>query len=467
MGRPEKTVDPARGPVAAFAHDLRRLRAEAGTPTYRQLARRARFSPSVLSSAASGYRLPSLQVTLAFVAACGGDREQWRRQWLRVRGLDGNAPPESSRPLAHREPERCRPPRPAGLPLRPRGCAVRTELLQQLLAGPTTPPLLICGPFGVGKSELALRLAHELADGANGQLYADFTEIATGTEGAHLALDGFLPALGVPPDLMPGAVDQRAALYRSLLTERRTVVLLEGVRDERQVRSLLPESNRSHTIIVSRSSLLGLRDVRRLRLAALTRAQSLALILAVVPAHARSDLEACDRLAELCGDLPLALDIASRKLAARPEVALRALLDRLVGPAAWLHWLQLGDLSVRESLALAYRQLSSEAGMVLHRLVSRDAGRRPPGEPDHEATEELLWAGMARRVPGSDRVLVPPLVRAFARMQRAGEFGSDGHAELIVHPGQSCRSTCRIRSTELVNVDQILCHRGGERHDRQ
>ncbi|MGC0400084.1 WD40 repeat protein/transcriptional regulator with XRE-family HTH domain [Streptomyces sp. SAI-126] len=81
MGRRETPVDPAAGPVPRFAFALRKLRQEAGGPTYRELARRAHFSVTALSQAAAGEQLPSLQVTLAYVTACGGDAGEWERRW--------------------------------------------------------------------------------------------------------------------------------------------------------------------------------------------------------------------------------------------------------------------------------------------------------------------------------------------------------------------------------------------------
>ncbi|WP_020138697.1 hypothetical protein [Streptomyces sp. 351MFTsu5.1] len=81
MGRRETPVDPAAGPVPRFAYELRKLRQEAGGPTYRELARRAHFSVTALSQAAAGEQLPSLQVTLAYATACGGDAGEWERRW--------------------------------------------------------------------------------------------------------------------------------------------------------------------------------------------------------------------------------------------------------------------------------------------------------------------------------------------------------------------------------------------------
>ncbi|MDG9674655.1 hypothetical protein [Micromonospora sp. DH14] len=81
MGRPDRPLDPEAGELERFALDLRKLRAKAGTPTYRQLARRAHFSVTTLAKAASGETVPILQVTLAYVAACDGDLAEWTERW--------------------------------------------------------------------------------------------------------------------------------------------------------------------------------------------------------------------------------------------------------------------------------------------------------------------------------------------------------------------------------------------------
>jgi len=84
MGRPEKAVDPTRGPVQRFAHELRQLRRQAGERTYREMARRVHYSVTVLSDAARGERAPSLDVTLAYVRACDGETGDWSRRWWRL-----------------------------------------------------------------------------------------------------------------------------------------------------------------------------------------------------------------------------------------------------------------------------------------------------------------------------------------------------------------------------------------------
>jgi hypothetical protein len=81
MGRPERGLDAVDGPVERFVGELRDLRRTAGNPSYRELARRAHYAPTTFSSAVSGYRLPTLEVTLAFVTACEGDVVRWAERW--------------------------------------------------------------------------------------------------------------------------------------------------------------------------------------------------------------------------------------------------------------------------------------------------------------------------------------------------------------------------------------------------
>ncbi|MFG1609580.1 hypothetical protein [Actinoplanes sp. NPDC049265] len=87
MPRPERPLDGPDGPVARLAAGLRRVREKAGKPGYRQMAARANYSVATLSAAASGRRLPTLEVTLAYVAACDGDLREWERRWREAERL--------------------------------------------------------------------------------------------------------------------------------------------------------------------------------------------------------------------------------------------------------------------------------------------------------------------------------------------------------------------------------------------
>lgn len=84
MGRRERPLDSTDGPIARLAFELRKLRREAGGPTYRSMAARAHYSAAALARAAAGHRLPSLPVVLACVAACGGDADDWRARWAEI-----------------------------------------------------------------------------------------------------------------------------------------------------------------------------------------------------------------------------------------------------------------------------------------------------------------------------------------------------------------------------------------------
>jgi hypothetical protein len=84
MGRRETPIDPSEGPVHAFAHDLRVLRAKAGGLPYRSLAKQAGYGHSTLAEAASGKVWPTLDLVRAFVGACGGDQEEWAKRWRAV-----------------------------------------------------------------------------------------------------------------------------------------------------------------------------------------------------------------------------------------------------------------------------------------------------------------------------------------------------------------------------------------------
>ncbi|HEY3481989.1 MAG TPA: XRE family transcriptional regulator, partial [Streptomyces sp.] len=401
---------------------------KAGNPSYRELARTALFAPSVLSSAASGNRLPSLQVTLAFVAACGGDDEAWRQRWHAASSGYSRPPAGERRRRPSLFQRRGAPPHPAQLPQRPRGFTGRAAELAWLRS-PRDTPVVISGPAGVGKSDLALLYAHSIAaERADGQLYADLGGLRHGG-GAPAAptvcdvLDGFLRALGVEDDQVSGTFDHRAGLYRSLLAERRLVVLLDNVQDEQQVRPLLAETTTSTVLLVSRKRLLGLRDVRRLQLTPLSRGDSIAMITAAVPHLAASAGPDCDRLAELCGDLPLALDLALRKIASRPRLTLRRVVEE------WrlntVNWLCVGDLSLCDSLAAAFDTLGPQARELLQQLARTpaDALEFLPSSLD-ELVEEIADAGLLTHAdPYLDGNGLPPPVRDFV----LGTINPHGH----------------------------------------
>jgi hypothetical protein len=80
-GCPESPLEPSAGPIQRCAGEFRKLREEAGSPTYRSMAQRAGPGASTLSQAAAGDRLPTLPVVLAYIRACGGDAGEWEARW--------------------------------------------------------------------------------------------------------------------------------------------------------------------------------------------------------------------------------------------------------------------------------------------------------------------------------------------------------------------------------------------------
>ncbi|MGP4022503.1 nSTAND1 domain-containing NTPase [Actinomadura sp. 3N407] len=161
-------MDPLAGPVERLAWELRQIRERAGRPSYRELARRAHFSRSTLAEAAAGTRLPTLEATVAYAVACGGDRAEWEQRWR----------------LAAEQAEwsRWRCPYPGALPLGADDAELfsgRDRLLDELLEAVRGSSLTaVSGASGSGKSSL-------LRAGLAARLTADGIPVTLLTPGAH------------------------------------------------------------------------------------------------------------------------------------------------------------------------------------------------------------------------------------------------------------------------------------------
>ncbi|HEX8868191.1 MAG TPA: BTAD domain-containing putative transcriptional regulator, partial [Lentzea sp.] len=184
----------------------------------------------------------------------------------------------------------------------------------------------IAGVAGVGKTALAVHWAHRVSESfPDGQLYVNlrgFDDAPPITPSE--ALTGFLRSLGVTQ--VPGDELEQAALYRSVLAQRRMLVLLDNAVAEDQVRPLLPGSPGCVVVVTSRNDLRGLMavdDAHRLELDVLTPSESAALIGRMLgPGRASAEPDAVASLARLCGHLPLAVRVAAANLAAsRDRVA--------------------------------------------------------------------------------------------------------------------------------------------------
>ena len=223
----------------------------------------------------------------------------------------------------------------------------------------------ISGGAGVGKTAMAVHWAHRVRGRfADGQLYANLRGYASAPPVRPIeSLARFLQALGVPAERVPSDVEEASALYRSLLADRRVLVLLDNASDPDQVRPLLPGGPGCLAVITSRHELRGLvvRDgAVSLELDALADDEARELLTRLL-GEALSDAEpqAIAELATLCGNLPLALRIAAANMVVRPNISISEHIRRLREDR--LDRLQTQDEGVRAAFDQSYSALPDEA----------------------------------------------------------------------------------------------------------
>jgi tetratricopeptide (TPR) repeat protein len=274
------------------------------------------------------------------------------------------------------------------------------ELTALLDGAATTGAVVISaigGTAGVGKTALALRWAHQVADRfPDGQLFTDLRGYsrAGSVQAPADALFGFLEALGVPAAEVPEHADARAGLYRSLLAGRRVLVVLDNAVDAEQVRPLIPAGPGCLALITSRGPLTGLAVAERARLVSLdvlSRAEARELLaLRLGPARVAAEPQAADLLIDLTAGLPLALAVVAARAELHPAFPLGALAGELRDDRQRLEVLDGGDASadVRAALSWSCRRLS-EAALAMFRLLSVHPG------PDVTVAATASLAGVA------------------------------------------------------------------------
>ncbi|HWM06123.1 MAG TPA: tetratricopeptide repeat protein [Actinophytocola sp.] len=277
----------------------------------------------------------------------------------------------------------------------------------------------IDGTAGIGKTALAMTWAHQVADRfPDGQLHVNlrgFDEREPMDPGQ--ALHGFLQALGVPPAGIPADLDAKTALYRSLLADRRMLVVLDNARSSEHVRPLLPGSETCVVITTSRNRMdsLMVRDgAHRIALDVLAEPDAVALLTERV-GRVRVDAEprATAELLDLCVRLPLALSIAAARAASRPGLSMTDLVGELRDERSRLDALDLGevDLSLRAVFSWSYTVLSPAAARLFRLLgvhpgpdATAPACRALAGAPADTALRELVGAHLlTEHVPGRFR----------------------------------------------------------------
>ncbi|WP_433871094.1 BTAD domain-containing putative transcriptional regulator [Saccharopolyspora sp. CA-218241] len=297
------------------------------------------------------------------------------------------------------------PPAPAGFVGRRRELAALDRMLAERERGSANLLAVVTGTAGVGKSALAVTWAHRVAaEFPDGQLYASLRGFES--ERAPLApgeaLTSMLKTLGVAADAIPPDLDDRTALYRSLLADRRVLVLLDDARDSEQVRPLLPGSSESVVLVTSRRRLDGLvvrSGARVLPVETLSTDSAIALLdRSGVPGKLAREPGAAAELARLCGGLPLALRIAAARLAATPAREVSDLVAELTDEDNRLHALDIddADTSVRRAFDISYRSLPP---------VHADAFRLVGLVPGLTFTAHAVAALCATDVPSAHRRL--------------------------------------------------------------
>lgn len=389
---------------------LLRARAARGTRSARvsldELASRVHEPKSTIHSYLTGRRLPPAQLLDRIVIALGSapaELHEWAEAWYRVgavrdagrRGLANN---QARKSVAHQ------------LPLPVDGFIGRTEQLAELdesLAGSRPARIaVISGTAGVGKTALAVRWAHDSADGfPAGQLYLDLRgfDLAEPMP-PEQALLRLLHGLGVPKSETPVEVDELAANYRSQLSGRRVLIVLDNARDAEQVRPLLPGSSSCAVLVTSRDSMAGLvarHGGHRIELPLLPMADATELLreligdqAAIISTHpastnpievgpaaqvwpaAGTEQSALRALADRCARLPLALRIAAELVTSRPGMSIGYLAEELSDGPHQLDLLEAGDdarSALRTVFSWSYRRLAPSVATAF-RLISVHSG---------------------------------------------------------------------------------------------
>ncbi|QJS11420.1 tetratricopeptide repeat protein [Streptomyces argyrophyllae] len=217
----------------------------------------------------------------------------------------------------------------------------------------------LAGIGGVGKTTLAVHVAHRARPAfPDGQLYVDLQGAGPRAAEPETVLGSFLRALGTPDTAIPDSLEERSALYRSVLDGRRVLVLLDNAKDAAQVRPLLPGTEGCAALVTSRVRMLDLAGAHLVDLDVMSPDEALALFTKIVgEERVAAEREAALDVVAACGFLPLAIRIAASRLAARRTWTVSVLAAKLADERRRLDELQAGDLAVKATFELGYGQL--------------------------------------------------------------------------------------------------------------
>jgi GNAT superfamily N-acetyltransferase len=327
----------------------------------------------------------------------------------------------------------------------------RVRELADVVAGLTsaTPPEapLICaisGLPGVGKTTLAVRAARRIANTyPDGVIFFDLHGHSgpVGPDAPADLLERLLRRLGVPDDGVPAHQDDRIDRFQDRLRGQRILLVLDDARDLAQVRPLLPAEPGCAALVTSRSRMTALDEATLIALDVLPAPDASELFRSVAGTRAEHDPQAVARVAELCGNLPLAIRIVAARYCADPTQSLTELCDRLASERERLSELDDGDRSVAACLAVSFAALPAPQKQLFTTL-----GCHPGTEFDLTAAAALIsWtvadtrpvaAGLVNRhlldrvAPDRYRfhVLTADFAHAGVRGHANGPGGTDGPA---------------------------------------
>ncbi|GIH22722.1 hypothetical protein Aph01nite_10320 [Acrocarpospora phusangensis] len=388
--------------MQGFVTELRRLKSWAGNPSLDRLRQTTGIARSTLSDALSPRRtrLPALDLVADFVRACGRPPDEvaaWVAAWRRIHGTAQTLAEPPTGPIPRQLPTSVR-----HFVGRDRELAALDELARPDAA--TVMIMAIDGGPGVGKTSIAVHWAHRAAARfPDGQLFVNLRGFDP--DRAPMlpaeAIRGFLDAFAVPADRIPRELDAQAALYRSLLADRRILVVLDNARDVDHVRPLLPGSPACAVVVTSRTRLTGLvaaEGARSATLDLLDAAESEQLLRHHLGAErVAAEPVAVAALIDLCARLPLALTIAAARALFDPATPLAALAAQLADARERLDLLDTGDpaTALRAVFSWSYDALDDESARLFRLLALH-----PGPEITAPAAASLVGHREVRRVLG-------------------------------------------------------------------
>jgi DNA-binding SARP family transcriptional activator len=306
---------------------------------------------------------------------------------------------------------------------------------------------VVAGAGGLGKTTLAVHAAHQVrTQFPDGQLYVDLSGATAQPAAPGEVLARFLRDLGVDGDRVPIGDDERAALYRTRLTGRRVLVMLDNARDAAQVRPLLPGSASCAVLVTTRNRTPDLASTRFVDLNVLGDDDALALFSQIVgDDRPAAEPDATAEVLVACAGLPLAIRICAARLAARRQWKIATLAGRLRDTRRRLDELKTGDLAVRASFQVSYDSLrtasrGTDPARAFRFLslwqgpsISLPAAAALLGEPEADvadALETLIDANLVES-PAPDWYRFHDLLRVYATERAQAEQSEAARGEAV------------------------------------